>query len=771
MSLTEFKNILDALKVTEIIHFSLHGMFGFPWVGGKRQEKVADGGLKLLAAKQQNFGVVEALAITTKLKRKRRDSEEVATTVRKPKKRKPEYMSHVEVPRSAAHVNPPDASLQAHILSENTTNILERENQEPQTEHSPEVDQSRQTHSVSQTNSVNLMEKDSVSDSIEVTAAQIDSARQVIERQFGLEILLKHRELRLIEQELAKAQIAYEQLRRCRIISFPQPAEQIGYVPAATGRMRNPPGGSLGQNLAPIPGVVDGPYTRHLSQWLLSDPLFDARGDTLKKPDVPKKPKRASTSAQSKTTSATNAGPSPTTVIANSRSKRGSTTSRLASSAGGPKEDKVQRIVQRSSDSQWVRLVCPDCGNSNFSNTQGFINHCRISHHRHFATHDTAVEACGQVVELDESGAVVGGSNSDMAHPFNRPTFRGSAIPLPIPTASSILSKNKRKRTQSGNLDEASEDRSHQHQRTSIYASRKVLNELPRASFTPQTAFIPSPLAPHLSVLFSKRGTGGDLKQMVDEAKIKIDIDAIGSEEASDGEEASDVDHVEKGKVKSNTRFGLDGTDETEVAPGREARKPGFLATRGPVCGGHLPARATVSPAPLDRPSSNKGLARHANRPGKADANIPHPSYIKFFDRQSTHTHPGSIQTHSITSSSRPLVLSPNTVELNPAPSLVSDDGDYEDAHESEAPSSTGGDGDEDAYMNVEVEDEEVCGSSADPELSTASKARSAMKKGDAPRCRTSVRGSQSTRRVSFASQAKTVEKGEGKLGGRGAGM
>ncbi|MCJ1232253.1 hypothetical protein MMC14_000202 [Varicellaria rhodocarpa] len=748
-------------------------MFGFPWVGGKRQEKVADGGLKLLAAKQQNFGVVEALAITAKLKRKRRDSEEIATTVRKPKKRKPEYMSHVEVPRSVAHVNTPDASLQAHILSENTTNILARGNQGPQTEHSLQVDQSLQTDRVSQTDSINPMEKDSVSDSIEATAAQIDSARQVIERQFGLEILLKHRELRLIEQELAKAQIAYEQLRRCRIIPFPQPVEQIGYVPAATGRMRNPPGGSSGQNLAPIPGVVDGPYTRHLSRWLLPDPLFDARGDTLKKPDAPRKPKRASTNAQSKTTSAAKAGPSPTTASARSRSKRGSTTSRLASSAGGPKEDKVQRIVQRSSDNQWVRLVCPDCGNSNFSNTQGFINHCRISHHRHFATHDTAAEACGEVVEFDESGAVVGGSNSDIAHPFNRLTFRGSAVSPPTPTASSILSKNKRKRTksQSGNLDEASEDRPHQHQRTSTYAPEKVLNELPMVSFAPQTAFIPSPLAPHLSLLFTKRRTGGDLKQMVDEAKIKIDIDAIGSKEASDGEEASDVDHVEKGKVKPNIRFALDGTDETEVASGRGACKPGFLTTRGLVRGGRLPARATVSPAPLDRPTSKKGLDRHASRLGKANANIPHSSYTKFIDRQSTHTHPGSIHTHSVLSGSRPLVLSPNTVEFNPAPSLVSDDGDYEDAHESEAPSSTGGDGDEDTYMNVEVEDEEVCGSTADPELATASKARSAMRKAGAPRRRTSVRGSQSTRCVSFASQAKLAQKGEGKLGGRGASM
>jgi GATA zinc finger len=43
--------------------------------------------------------------------------------------------------------------------------------------------------------------------------------RNAIESHFGLEILLKHDELRLINQEMAKCQIALEQLRRCHLIS------------------------------------------------------------------------------------------------------------------------------------------------------------------------------------------------------------------------------------------------------------------------------------------------------------------------------------------------------------------------------------------------------------------------------------------------------------------------------------------------------------------------------------------------------------------------
>ena len=45
--------------------------------------------------------------------------------------------------------------------------------------------------------------------------------REAIESQFSLEILLKHNELRLINQELAKCQVGLEQLRRCHLIPYP----------------------------------------------------------------------------------------------------------------------------------------------------------------------------------------------------------------------------------------------------------------------------------------------------------------------------------------------------------------------------------------------------------------------------------------------------------------------------------------------------------------------------------------------------------------------
>ena len=63
-----------------------------------------------------------------------------------------------------------------------------------------------------------------MSDARGKTADDVDELtplQQVIDNEFNMQILMKHNELRLIEQELAKCQIALEQLRRCEIQPFP----------------------------------------------------------------------------------------------------------------------------------------------------------------------------------------------------------------------------------------------------------------------------------------------------------------------------------------------------------------------------------------------------------------------------------------------------------------------------------------------------------------------------------------------------------------------
>ncbi|KAL5482793.1 MLP1_8 [Sanghuangporus weigelae] len=54
------------------------------------------------------------------------------------------------------------------------------------------------------------------------------------------------------------------------------------------------------------------------------------------------------------------------------------------------------------------KIACPDCHRSDFPRLQGLLNHCRLKHHREFASHDECVQACASVVTEDEQEFVVG---------------------------------------------------------------------------------------------------------------------------------------------------------------------------------------------------------------------------------------------------------------------------------------------------------------------------------------------------------------------------
>lgn len=241
-------------------------------------------------------------------------------------------------------------------------------------------------------------------DASEPTAAQVKSKeeaqlatmRQTISSQLSLEILMKHKELRLIDQELAKCQVALEQLRRCTEIPFPalqQPSEQVSLGNGAAVRK----GSQKSQAKSPAPwGVTDGPYSRHYAKWLMSDPYFDGGEPELTAPL------------------------SATTTPAHGRNTRGlftdfaqmvGKTSRsqrayhqgLPAGFVEPKQKPTgPMILKRKSDGKMVKLVCPDCARFDFGSAQGFINHCRIGHQRNFASHDAAAEGCGQLLDGDE---------------------------------------------------------------------------------------------------------------------------------------------------------------------------------------------------------------------------------------------------------------------------------------------------------------------------------------------------------------------------------
>ena len=84
---------------------------------------------------------------------------------------------------------------------------------------------------------------------------------------------MKHRELRLIEQEIAKTQVCIEQLRRCALIPY---HTEVSLDPVASGEKSTDSG--CPEFAPPHWTITNGPYTRHYQQWLLPDPKFDGYG-------------------------------------------------------------------------------------------------------------------------------------------------------------------------------------------------------------------------------------------------------------------------------------------------------------------------------------------------------------------------------------------------------------------------------------------------------------------------------------------------------------
>ncbi|KAK9246035.1 hypothetical protein V1506DRAFT_457850 [Lipomyces tetrasporus] len=192
---------------------------------------------------------------------------------------------------------------------------------------------------------------------------KIEAAIDVIRRQFDLEILLKHRELSYIEDEIAKVHIMMVQLRRC------------------AGKMIND---------------KDEPddFAKHYAQYLLPDRRYSegARPEQYKSPDGVSPTSAAPDSlAASGTQSRSRSIPISNRMHLPQYSAQGTV-------GGNPPPE---GCIYRRPDGILVRLVCKDCSRMTFGSAQGFINHCRISHGREFTSHDNAAQCCGE--ELDES--------------------------------------------------------------------------------------------------------------------------------------------------------------------------------------------------------------------------------------------------------------------------------------------------------------------------------------------------------------------------------
>lgn len=681
---------------------------------------------------QQQPPPMTEIPLFNKMKRKRSDAIPGSPLQESPSpKRRTETMSHVEIPAAEA---------QRVTLSSRGDQTVKESNsiQTKQGQILSEVKWERAKQSTHFQKSPPINITQSTSDHLDSHIGRLPrmmtapaALREAIEAQFSLEILLKHKELRLIEQEFAKCQIALEQLRRCQIFPYPASASTFeGMQAASTGS------GAAFDNRAPYAppwGVSNGPYTRHYERWLIPDSAFDdSVANHIQTPTfggefVPERATRGSKAEKG-------------SVAGKSRSQRGSNGARLKALPHGypePKEEKGPMIVKRSSDGKMVKLVCLDCRRSNFNSAQGFINHCRIAHSRQFLSHDAAIEASGEEIDMDIEGVLGESSGSQasasagLVHPLIR-----SALNLPT-AVESATSSSRRKKSQSAATPKVQLPMPSSNAQ-GISAPRPTSFGISEHRQTNPMSFIPSPQTPHLSALFARSRRGGDLNEMVAQAKTSPEIDlSLSSDEEDEQEEAS---------------------------PAGQPAAPQSRSTRGVVRGGYLSANPTTSPTPLDRSPTRPGISGNLYKEDSLPSMNTHYAYQAPYHCHDHH------QDHDMPlhDNASPLNLSPNTIESHTAPSLVSDDGDYENTHsESETPSSGEGDDDEDHYIHAEVIDHDDMdmgeGSSHDHHLNLGGKPHGppASRRSSAMRHPSAMRDEVGeARHVSFASPVRRLRKG-----------
>ncbi|KAJ8131898.1 hypothetical protein O1611_g1725 [Lasiodiplodia mahajangana] len=478
----------------------------------------------------------------------------------------------------------------------------------------------------------------------------IEKAKEAIEEQFSLEILLKHDELRLINQELAKCQVALEQLRRCHLIPYPVATptpEQMLNVANGSGPSLQPRSGDKLPQWAPPFGVTDGPYARHYAKWLIPDPKFDGI-----QPEMPVHPdawRRSTVEGRSTRNSFADLN----AVQGKGRPSRGSAGQKLQALSSGypPPKDKSGPCVLKRSDGQTVKLVCIDCNRENFSSTQGFINHCRIAHKRDFKSHEEAAVHCGHPIEVaevptktptvEEKSAGPIAPPSGLVHPFTRANGMSDSE-----ACFSVV----RRIQQSLELY-------HQGRLPGVSSIPSISDKPTRISATSKlpSGFSPSTDSPHLSRLLQTRGIGADLGALVEDAKTKIDFEQLSS---PTDDESEDRD-----------------TSTTPVI-GTIGRPVSSQATPGM----RVPARAFMAPVvTTSRPSSSKGALAHS-APYVTPILPPTP-------HSATRPRPEMAVDEEMLDVTE---LSPNTAVSNNAPSLVSDDGEYDDSADSDSASEMG---------------------------------------------------------------------------------
>lgn len=650
-----------------------YGMFRLPlWSSVVGGNKVTAEDVKVLSPPQRKSPVVESTAVHN-LKRKRTGSGEFERVMSSNTQ-----CGYAHVPenphlRSAAQDNSASATIMHDSVSISATPSAVPSTQATSPERNPNssLSMSKNPASPSTTNNtsanINLQNSTASPQGNTRNTMDTDTLRETLETQLSLEILLKHDELRLIDQEIAKCQAALEQLRRCSEIPYPvsnltKPSPSVS---SGVGFSTTPQGGGRAPS-SPAPwGVSDGPYSRHYSRWLLPGSRFDG-GEPEPAPllvtgGVGK------TVPEGRTTRAAwgeTGGPA-------GRPQRGSKGSKLQALSNGyplPKDKAGPMIIKRKSDGQYVKLVCIDCRRDNFSSTQGFINHCRIAHGRSFASHDAAAQASGEPVEVDETGAVIGSENESSS---NGPP--GYVHPL-IRAARAVDSNTKKSTPPKKSAQSPSPDPKLKPETPSTSTKRPptagdILK--PTDESTNNTTFKASPQAPHLSNLMHSRGLGLDLLNIVDDALTKMDMDMFSSDADSDDDAEPD---------SKNDSSPLDAR------------------------GSRLPARTIVSPSQQRRPGSQKGSEKGGRKPRPSAPSKPPGTpgrYLISLPFPQSSPEPTQPVAHN-----RDMGDTNHSPHTHQAPSLVSDDEELgARTPESPSPSLSESNADETVFDNIEVQD------------------------------------------------------------------
>ncbi|KAL9049211.1 MAG: hypothetical protein Q9162_007341 [Coniocarpon cinnabarinum] len=342
--------------------------------------------------------------------------------------------------------------------------------------------------------------------------------RDAIQWEFNQLILKKHEELRLIEQEQAKVQIALEQLRRCRQIPYPGHAASADSVdqlldgtgPAIASRPGNPqPSSPAGW------GVTDGPYTKHYARWLIPDPQFDA--------DIPAEKSRVANGGFAGSRTRAN---ETSTLHRRQRQSTGGrndvATSTLTDRVPNtPKEKSASfpQIMKRDDNGQWVQLVCRECGTETFRSVQGFMNHMRIQHEIRLRSHAHAARDYGVAVDgpsapfekpsqdSSNSSVTIARPSTGQAHPLNAPS---------IGQTKKVLQSQARPGVSNPSLGE-------------LIELSPLDTGAPKSEEKGKTGpgAVPSSSIPALSNIAGKLGGSQNLEQLHLQMSKRVDLDAI----------------------------------------------------------------------------------------------------------------------------------------------------------------------------------------------------------------------------------------------------